>query len=302
MKRITADILIDTVQAARVAEAIRAALPLRGEAVKSRRSKPAPPSAPATTPAKTSKGHANAVWTKRELDILRERYPRLARKRTRARELAALMRLLPGRTKEAIEQRAAILGLTAKRAWTRREDTILIQLWPDTGPRTIARHLRGRSWVAIVTRATRLGLGKRWQGYVSLREAARIAGVDINSITKILTWGGVQIVKRGGTYSGAQRVRYPQRVVCPDEVRKCIARWVRSETPVDAANRYGVSHHTMRVWLREAGLVPAAVEGRRPKSRFDRLAIDKALKRLSVTPRRVRRRVLAVVAGVNRAA
>lgn len=221
-------------------------------------------------------------WTPAEDAILRARYKRLRRTSTRKAEAAALLRALPGRTRDAIANRAQKLGVTWRHAWTPAEDRTLRDLWPDTGARTIRQTLRGRSWTAIRARAFALGLGARWQGYVSIDAAATRLGYHSSLLHKILERYGVRVVLRGGKTERASR--FANRVVLLDDAREAVEKWERTETPQESARRYGVSGSQMRRWLRDAGLLPQSVAGSRAEQRLDVDEIARALAKVHAAP------------------
>lgn len=224
------------------------------------------------------------MWTSEEDRIIRRRYPRLRRLATAALEWAALLRALPGRTRAAVMTRATRLGCNLRRAWTPAERATLRRLWPDTGWRTIRQALHGRSLEAIRHEAARLGLERRWQGYVSLFEAGKLLGYHREALRKILDEEGVQVSKRGGRHEDVQN---PQWVVDVDAARDAVTRWLSRdrETASAAAKRYGVATSQMRIWLREAGLLaPSPGPGNRTPVRIEVAAIDAALVRLATDP------------------
>lgn len=100
------------------------------------------------------------------------------------------------RTPRATYARAAKIGLYRIRRWTAAEDARLRQLWPDYSYRAVRAAFRGRTWSAIEARANRLGIRHhRTQGWVTLRAAERVTGVDHRTLKKLLDRAGVRIAR-----------------------------------------------------------------------------------------------------------
>lgn len=227
--------------------------------------------------ASTASRRKPRLWTPDEDAILRRRYPRLRRRSARAGEMRALLRALPGRTESAIRTRAQDIGVRMRGTWTPAEDATLRKLWPDTATRHLRAALRPRSWSAIEKRAVALGLGARWQGYVSITVAAVALGYNPIALRHLLEREGVRVLMRhSGDAVGAHRI------VCLDDARDAVLRALRKETPAEAARRLGVQPKELRVWLRMAGLLAASPGPRnRSHTRLDSASIDEALVRLA---------------------
>jgi hypothetical protein len=94
-----------------------------------------------------------AKWTKREVKILREEYPKASWDR--------LLALLPGRTCTAITHHAGKLKIRrtkANRRWTEEETEDLKKLYPVTPWAELLAHYPTRTLSMIKSKAIRLGL------------------------------------------------------------------------------------------------------------------------------------------------
>ena len=102
--------------------------------------------------------HRARKWTAREDDIIRENYPIMG---------TSVQDYLPGRTKDACQQRANFLGvvqqeyadrqMNPKNKWSREEDAVLREYYPQLG-RKVVQYLPNRSETSCYTRAYKLGL------------------------------------------------------------------------------------------------------------------------------------------------
>ncbi|QQE80445.1 hypothetical protein [Alicyclobacillus sp. SO9] len=89
------------------------------------------------------------VWTVAEEEILRDNYATTSDDQ--------LLGLLPGRSLDSIRTRAHRHGLK-KNGWTAEEDDRLRRLYPAEPRSVIEAAFANRSWMAIVSRASRLGI------------------------------------------------------------------------------------------------------------------------------------------------
>lgn len=190
------------------------------------------------------------VWSKEEDDVLRRKYATL-RKGDKAKAWGRLLALLPKRSKAACLVRASKLRLAIKAHWTAQEDAVLTTHYTESAVRTIRKLLPGRSWVSIQVRARKLGVSKgRWQGFVSVTEAARRLNFSTQGFRRIAQAVGVPIhVRASGTSSSG--AKYAQRVVEWDLAEEGVRRWLDLETVRDAAKRYGLRKERVERWLRE---------------------------------------------------
>lgn len=93
-------------------------------------------------------------WTKEEDQILIAHYPK---------EGTEIFKKLPGRTPNAIKNRAQNLGVIHRRemfGWTEEELNILKEYYPIEGKRVVSR-LPGRTINTIQVTAHRLGVKRR---------------------------------------------------------------------------------------------------------------------------------------------
>lgn len=163
-------------------------------------------------------------WTPAEDAVLVEHYP----KRGGPARCAAL---LPGRSPAAIQLRARRVCPPRRRhmPWTEREVLSLRLAWGET-PRTLREKLPGRTWVAIVHQARAIGLGSvaRYQGVVSLTEAARVCGYAWQTLLSILRREGVRVEHYHGGRGAERRVqgraRHMLYAVDLDEAREAVER------------------------------------------------------------------------------
>ena len=211
-------------------------------------------------------------WTESEEAILRDLYPRV---RGPERVSAAT-----GYSVNAVRVHAKLLGVRAKRqsrAWTTREDRVLTMEWGDVGARVLRSKLPGRSWVAILSRVVRLGLGSPAQGRVSLVFAAKVCGYSYPVFKRILFAQGVVYHHHPGGRLAAKRVQH-RYLVDLDEAREAVARHLAAdtrETLRQAADRVGLTPRQVEDRLKRAGLLPKAVRG--SALRVDPSSVDRAV-------------------------
>lgn len=211
-------------------------------------------------------------WTEEHDAILRDLYPRV---RGPAKVAAAT-----GHTVNAVRLRAAYLGVRAKRQnrpWTAREDRLLTIEWGDVGARVLRSKFPGRSWVAIVHRAQRLGLGSPAQGHVSIARAAAVCGYPHLTMEKIIRTQGVVVHHHPGGMLAGKRV-CPRYLVDLDEVRDAVVRYLAAdtkETLEQAAVRVGLTPRQVKDRLHRAGLLPR--RGRGYVVRVEPADVDRAV-------------------------
>lgn len=196
-------------------------------------------------------------WTEEHDAILRDLYPRV---RGPAKVAAAT-----GHTPNAVRIRAAYLGVRAKRQnrpWTAREDRLLAIEWGDVGARVLRSKFPGRTWLAILHRAQRLGLGSPAQGRVSVLKASQVCGYPQMVMMRILRQQGVAVHPYPGGMLAGKRV-CPRYLVDLDEAREAVERHLADsrETLAQAAARVGLTHRQVEERLRRAGLLPRPGRG-----------------------------------------
>lgn len=177
-----------------------------------------------------------------------------------AREGAPRICAITGRSRRAVYVRAQVLGVSAYRRWTPREDRVLALEWGEVARRSLQRKLPGRRWGSIVWRAKRLGLGSAAQGRVSVAEAARRAGFSWDAMASILTAAGVRLERFAGGKTLARRSE--RLVVDPDAADAAVRAHLRRETIAQGARRVGIAKATMRTRMERAGLLRPTVRGR----------------------------------------
>jgi hypothetical protein len=189
-------------------------------------------------------------WSEEELDVIRELYPKLHKHPNPSAVWDQILSRLPGRSKFACQVRANRIGVVAKRPWSPEEDEKLRQRWPDCSASTILQHLPGRSWNAVRLRAKKLRIEGRWQGYVTMREAAEKIGYSTTTMYKIMAQMGVSAQVR----APRGKPRGAHRVVELDVLIEAVEKYHEMETPRQAARRCGLNGQLVARWVKEAGL------------------------------------------------
>lgn len=143
-----------------------------------------------------------------------------------------------------------------RRPWTKRDNTLLIDLWSGRGlVENIAAQL-GRTVVAIVQQAEvlRLGIGCP-RGFEYLTAATTRSGfTNTEDLRRVLRWAGVK------TYvarTKSPKNQWRRHFVDPDAVDRALAKWAATEPIGAAARRVGVSQPSLRKWLQAAGVADA---------------------------------------------
>jgi hypothetical protein len=210
---------------------------------------------------------SGAPWTAEEDARLRARYPR-------ARSLAPLLPLFPGRTACAVFHRARALGLYTARTWTRAEVATLRDGWHEYGPRGLKARLPGRTWFAIRQKAEALGLPSGVpQGCESLYACAQRTGFHLATLRRVLAAGGVRVrVRYPAARSGA---RHHYHYVERDEADAAVAAWLATETVRSAAKARGMHPSSLRHVLLRSGVTTLGPKGF--ALRVPSAAIDAAL-------------------------
>jgi len=135
--------------------------------------------------------------------------------------------------------------------WTQQQLFTLRNGWQDLIARQLVKDLKPHTWLAIRKKAEELGLPAGVpQGRVSIKEAARICGVDKSMLLRVLAIAKVKTPICYGrlTWTAARRH------VCPDEAREAMTEYLATESTTDAAQRLRIS--------RDSLLRRAAAEGR----------------------------------------
>ncbi|EQA1622865.1 hypothetical protein V5K00_RS12075 [Enterobacter asburiae] len=103
----------------------------------------------------------NVPWSEAEMDIIRDHY-------ARGTEARSLIRLLPGRSVNAIFSMAETLRVQSGRFWGDAELEILKADYPRVGT-AVTERLPGRNTVSVRIMARRLGLKKSHSSEVGFR-------------------------------------------------------------------------------------------------------------------------------------
>lgn len=208
-------------------------------------------------------------WTPAEDEVVRTMY--------RAIGDVATAAMLPGRSLVSVQKRASALGCAIRPDWSPSEDKQLILLW-ESGLRlsAIAKQL-GRPAHGVYNRALKLGMQAGCpQGFEYLSAAMQRAGFNsTDQLRRVLKWAGVQ-VHMALSQPKTRHVSWHHHYVDPTQVDEAVARWVRSETLVDAAKRHGISDMIMRKWLLRAGVIGARM-GARTHRRVDPEVVDRVM-------------------------
>lgn len=142
------------------------------------------------------------AWDERRDEIdrrLREAWPGLHGRGALAAFAASI-----GVSRWVVSKRALALGLTSPHKkeppWTAAEEALLRKVplhAPELAARTFRAHGFRRTATAIMVRATRLGLSRRYRETLSANAAARIVGVDPTTVTDWCHRGELKATRRG---------------------------------------------------------------------------------------------------------
>ena len=197
-------------------------------------------------------------WTAGEDAVLRAYY--------RRRKGLALCAARTGRTEDAVDNRAQLLGLRRKARWTAAELDVLRREWGDCGERALRRKLPGRTWDGIVQQAAKLNLGCPSQGRVSMEAAADHIGLHHTTLRRILGLAGVVVLRhvRGSTLNARNRGRYCWQRIDLDRAVEAVEAYDRGRAVTHscaaAAEHCGVDHTTMR-WALQMLAATRPVDG-----------------------------------------
>lgn len=224
-------------------------------------------------------------WTPAEIELLRAVYPDGG--------ADAAVAVLPSRNRNAILQRASILGLGRRLKWTPEESARLVRLWnSEMSLREIAAHLK-RSEVAVyLYGTTRLGLPAGCpDGWEYLTEAARRCGFASKTMRSVLEASKATIrralsfPKKSTAKPGSKKIRL-RYIVSPGEVDAAVADWNEREPVQSAARRIGVHRSLLLARLKDAGVARARPLGRPRKNArpYWRVSVEDIAVALGVEP------------------
>jgi hypothetical protein len=116
-------------------------------------------------------------WSKREDRLIAKHYKY---------NICKLFELLPGRSEMAITVRANRLGLS-RRPWMAVEDEVIRKHYPDYGPEYCGRFCKGRTIIAIQSRALKLGVKRDLT-----KRRDKVPNYDVDEMEKLMMckpWG-----------------------------------------------------------------------------------------------------------------
>lgn len=155
------------------------------------------------------------------------------------------------------------------KAWSDADLRTLRTEWHELSERRLRERFPGRSWLAILHKATELGLPMGVpQGHVSVERAITELGLTRPTFFAICEARSVRVRLQytdGCTRKTLGRHRAPRRYVDLEEARTALGWWLSTETPQEAARARGLYPGTLRRWLNEAGLVAKVKQGVRQR-------------------------------------
>lgn len=172
-----------------------------------------------------------------------------------------------------------------RRLWTQEEEQRLRASWQEYGYRGLRAQFPDRTWAAIYQKAEvmKLPFGIP-QGHVSLSEAARICGVYVPTLRRILAARSVLVrscypepprSKRSvAKNDNAKPFTQKREFIDPDDARDAMEWWLGTETPLAASKRTGVGASTLWTWLVQANQITKTETGSRKAHRVDPAVVD----------------------------
>lgn len=208
-------------------------------------------------------------WSDKEKEILQKLYPKVKARAASPGVWKRLEKALPNRSHGAIRAKAAKTLGSIRPHWSPKQDALLKKLWSDCSTRTICRAI-GRTWKAITMRAQKIGLEGRWQGYVTVAQAAKRLGYHHNTMTRLVEMSGIGVYSRVSNSDGH---KFKHRVVEWDAILEYVTEHLAQETPSIASARTGVPASTINQWLTRAGMGAQrrGVQVRLPRKEMDAL-------------------------------
>lgn len=140
--------------------------------------------------------------------------------------------------------------------WTPEKIRKFCDMWPDYSAREIKRVFKDRSWRALRHMATKLKLGPRFRGFMSVRAAAQKIGYDIQWILKLIRNGEIKSHRLGVGQ------RFKREMLDFEELEAYVKRYVRLDTWESGGARNGLTGSSVRrIYARLGKLDPAKHRG-----------------------------------------
>lgn len=155
------------------------------------------------------------------------------------------------------------------RAWSPEEVLKFCDMWPDYSVRAIKEAFPDRSWRALREKAREHKLGPRFQGYVSMTQAADLIGYTRRWFYNRIRKGELTYYKVG---VGKKSTRFAFDI---DEVTEYAKRQLELETILDGAKRHNMSSPTLtRAYIHCHGALPGKACSKR---RLEPSKVDEAV-------------------------
>jgi hypothetical protein len=151
-----------------------------------------------------------------------------------------------------------------KYRWTQRERARLFMAWRDVPLAKLVREF-GRSRGAIIVEARILGLEFGVpRGCVSIREACRRSGFHRRVLMEEFAAARVRL----HPIENVEPVKHPRFYVSEEDLDRVLAIRLAKETINAAALARDLTESQLRRWLRDAGVIPAAVPRGESRRRY----------------------------------
>ena len=136
------------------------------------------------------------------------------------------------------------------RAWSPEEVLKFCDMWPDYSVRAIKEAFPDRSWKALRHKAWSLKLGARYQGFVSVRKAAKLTGYSTVWVRERIARGEIQAHKTG------VGKKFTRLAIDIEQLEEFIKHRLKLETFESAGARHNMSGNHMSVIFRKLGKLP----------------------------------------------
>lgn len=161
------------------------------------------------------------------------------------------------------------------RRWTDAERARFADAWQSGTAWRSLTAMFGRSRTALVNAAKRLGLPARVQGMVTLEEAARRLGCAHTRIRSLVRRHAIPLHRHRAVNTQARGDVLT--ALEWDVVREAYEREAAQASVAAHAKRLGMHPITLRMWLRRAGVIPAAARGSCVR-RLDTETVDRVVR------------------------